>query len=62
MDQLMVPSNLADIADKVIRGDRLSADDGIRLFESDDLLALGHLSDLVRQRKHGDRVYFVVNR
>ncbi|MFZ5646751.1 MAG: aminofutalosine synthase MqnE, partial [Bacillota bacterium] len=27
-----------------------------------DLLALGRMADLVRQRKHGDRVYFILNR
>ncbi len=62
MDQLMFANGLADIADKVQHSKRLSAEDGMRLFESNDLLAVGYLADLVRRRKHRNRVFFVVNR
>lgn len=52
---------LADIRDKVERGERLSFDDGVRLLTSNDLLSLGQMADLVRRRKNGDHVYFIVN-
>ena len=52
---------LEDIALRVERGERLTAEDGLRLFESDDLLTLGRLADLVRRRKNGGNAYFVVN-
>lgn len=47
---------------KVMAGERLSADDGLALFQSSDLLRVGRLADLVRQRKVADDAYFVVNR
>ena len=53
---------LADIEAKVAASERLSFDDGVRLFETHDLLALGRLADDVRRRRHGDRVYFNKNR
>ncbi len=53
---------LLEIARKVQAGERLDFEDGMRLFRSPDLLGVGYLADIVRRRKHGDRVYFVVNR
>jgi aminodeoxyfutalosine synthase len=47
---------------KVAQGERLSAADGLALFESPDLLRVGRLADTARQRKVGGDVYFVVNR
>jgi aminodeoxyfutalosine synthase len=55
-------SSLQDIAHRVEAGERLSFEDGVRLFESDDLLAIGRMADLVRRRKHGDVAYFNINR
>jgi cyclic dehypoxanthinyl futalosine synthase len=49
-------SDITDIAEKVWAGERLSFEDGLRLFETEDLLLLGSLADLVRQRKHPGRV------
>ena len=55
-------SRLAPIAEKVLAGERLSFDEGITLYESGDLLTLGYLANLVRERLHGKRTYFNVNR
>jgi aminodeoxyfutalosine synthase len=55
-------SALSPIAEKVMAGDRLSFEDGVALYRSNDLLALGWLAHDVRQRLHGDRTYFNVNR
>lgn len=54
--------DLGDIADKIAAGDRLSREDGIRLFQSHDLISIGRLADLVKQRKNGHKTYFIVNR
>jgi aminodeoxyfutalosine synthase len=54
-------SELADIYEKVVAGDRLSREDGLRLFQSNDLLAIGFLANLVRERLHGQRTYWVYN-
>ncbi|HET7746694.1 MAG TPA: aminofutalosine synthase MqnE [Vicinamibacteria bacterium] len=52
---------LAAIHDKVMEGRRLSFEDGVALFRSHDLLAVGQLANHVRERRHGDRAYFVWN-
>lgn len=46
------------IREKVRRGERLTADDGLALFHHPDLLAVGALANEVREAKHGDRTYF----
>ena len=53
---------LKSILEKVEAGHRLSADDGVALYGSSDLLAIGYMANLVRERLHGDRTYFNVNR
>lgn len=50
-----------DIEEKVLRGERLSRVDGIRLFHCHDIAWLGALADTVRRRKCGDVVYYNVN-
>ncbi|MBT5054969.1 MAG: aminofutalosine synthase MqnE [Gemmatimonadetes bacterium] len=54
-------AGLADIHAKVVDGQRLSADDGIRLYESADLPILGYLANLGREARHGDTTYYVRN-
>jgi aminodeoxyfutalosine synthase len=53
--------DLRDIYGKVKSGERLSYDDGVRLFESDDLTAVGHMANIVRERKNGNNAYFIRN-
>ena len=55
-------SDLRDIYDKVVAGERISEADAMRLFESKDLNALGAIADFVRQRKVGNRASYIVNR
>ena len=53
---------LRPIAEKVIAGERLSMADGLALYRSADILAVGWLANLVRERMHGNLTYFNVNR
>lgn len=55
-------SQLKDIAEKVFAGKRLNREDGIRLYESPDLLTIGYLGNHVREKMHGQNAYFNVNR
>ncbi|HEY6292393.1 MAG TPA: aminofutalosine synthase MqnE [Terriglobia bacterium] len=55
-------ARLEPIAERVFRGDRLSFEDGVALYQSHDLLALGYLANQVRERLHGNATYFNVNR
>ena len=52
---------LGDIRDKVLAGERLSFDDGVRLYESPELTAVGALAHYVRTQRHGNVAYFVRN-
>ena len=60
-DDLIGRAGLADIHDKVLAGQRLSLDDGLRLYACDDLPILGYLANIVRERKNGDTAYYVRN-
>jgi aminodeoxyfutalosine synthase len=53
---------LEPVLDKVRSGMRLSFEDGVLLFETPDILALGYMANLVRERLHGNTTYFNVNR
>ncbi|GJM74724.1 hypothetical protein HMSSN036_69400 [Paenibacillus macerans] len=52
---------MAEIADKVRRGERLTLEDGVYLYESDDILTIGQLANEVNLRKNGKKVYFIEN-
>jgi aminodeoxyfutalosine synthase len=54
-------SELADIHNKVAAGQRLTREEGLRLFESRDLLTIGFLANLSRERLHGQKTYWVYN-
>ena len=54
-------AGLAQVHQKVLAGQRLSADEGSKLYQCDDLPVLGYLANLVRQRLHGDTTYYVRN-
>jgi aminodeoxyfutalosine synthase len=54
-------AGLADIDDKLQAGERLTLDDGVRLFDSPDLLAVGWLANREREKRHGARTYFNYN-
>jgi len=53
---------LEPIAAKVLAGERLDFNDGLALYGSSDVLAVGWLANHVRERMHGDVTYFNVNR
>ncbi|HMJ91132.1 MAG TPA: radical SAM protein, partial [Candidatus Acidoferrum sp.] len=55
-------SELRDLYDKVVAGERISDADALRLFESKDINAVGAIADFVRQRKVGERASYIVNR
>ncbi|MBO9682595.1 MAG: aminofutalosine synthase MqnE [Flavisolibacter sp.] len=49
---------LQTIADKIYTGERLSKEDGLLLFQKADLPFVGALANYVREKLHGDKVYF----
>jgi aminodeoxyfutalosine synthase len=50
------------IAAKIRADQRISAEEALFLFNSNDLLAVGELAALANERKNGKNVYFNVNR
>src|SRR6266567_2628856 len=62
MNFLLQRSELRDLYDKVIAGERISEADALRLFESKDLNASGAIADFLNQRKNGNRASYILNR
>jgi aminodeoxyfutalosine synthase len=62
MKHLIDDRRLLPILDKVEGGERLSSVDGLTLFRSNDILAIGHMANIVRERLHGNVTFFNVNR
>jgi aminodeoxyfutalosine synthase len=54
-------AGLRDLYDKVQAGERLSRADGLRLYQTPELNAVGFLANLVRERRHGQVTYYVCN-
>ena len=53
---------LNKIAEKIINNQRLNFEDGVDLFETEDIHTLGKLADIKKREVSGDNVYFVLNR
>jgi aminodeoxyfutalosine synthase len=54
-------AGLAEISEKLTAGERLTLVDGVRLFDSPDLLVLGWLANREREKRHGSRAYYNYN-
>jgi aminodeoxyfutalosine synthase len=59
---ILTDQKLKTLAAKVLAGERLGFDDGIALYRTPDLLAVGWLANHVREKRHGNICYFNVNR
>ena len=53
-----LPLPLKDIAQKVLKEERVTFEEGVYLYENGELGYLGALANHIRERKHGDRTYF----
>jgi aminodeoxyfutalosine synthase len=58
----MSKNNLAEIAEKIEKGFRLTKEDAMALMESNDIIYTGQLASKLKQRKTGNYAYFNVNR
>jgi aminodeoxyfutalosine synthase len=54
-------AGLLDLSDKLAASERLALADGVRLFETPDLLALGWLANRERERRHAGKTYYNYN-
>jgi aminodeoxyfutalosine synthase len=53
---------MTSIADKVSRKERLSFEEGVELYHSNDIVMLGRLANQIRERLNGNLTYYNVNR
>ena len=60
-DDLIDRAGLGAIRDKVLAGERLGVDEGLRLYACDELPVLGYLANIVRERLNGAATYYVRN-
>ena len=54
-------AKLLPLWNKLKQGERLNLDDGLVLFATHDLIALGKMAATLQQEINGDAVYFAVN-
>jgi aminodeoxyfutalosine synthase len=62
MNYTLIPKQLRPIAEKIEAGTRISANDALSLYRSDDLNALGMMANVVRERKNGNFATYIHNR
>ena len=58
---MFVKGELEKIERKIFSGERLTRDDGLKLFACNELTWLGALADYVRKKICGDKVFYNVN-
>lgn len=61
MDAYIEQAGLGHILAKVRVGERLSLEEGEQLYQHPNILALGALANIVRQRKNGNQAFFIYN-
>ena len=59
--EIQKSDSLQEISEKISSKKRLSFEDGLELFRSHDILAIGRMAQDVRERLHGRRSFYAVN-
>ena len=62
MDLNTNDTKLNKISDKLINNQRLSFEDGVYLFKSEDFYSIGKMANYIKNKVSSDKVFFVVNR
>ncbi len=58
INDVKLPVQHREIAQKVVNNERISFDEGVYLFEKGELAYVGALANFIREKKHGDNTYF----
>ena len=58
----LIPAPLRPIAEKVQAGERISDEDAVQLYKSNELNALGAIANIIRERKNGNVATYILNR
>jgi aminodeoxyfutalosine synthase len=62
MNPALISKNLRPICDKVLAGERISDQDALALYASNDLNGIGAIANIVRERKNGNVATYILNR
>src|SRR2546428_9718867 len=62
MNYTLIPKELRPIAEKIEASSRVSENDALALYRSNDLNALGMLANVVREQKNGNFATYIHNR
>lgn len=52
---------LQNIRKKIVSGERLDLRDGLKLFQSNDILSIGRMAQELREKLHGRHAFYAVN-
>lgn len=61
MDMIDQNHPLFNIWEAVKSGKRLTKEDGIRLINSNDIIALGYMANFCKEQRHGTQIYYSVH-
>jgi len=61
MNRRFRDTSLIPVWEKIRRAERLTLEDGMTMYRSHDLVAIGKMAHAVQRDKSGDAVYFVLN-
>ncbi|MBU0728517.1 MAG: aminofutalosine synthase MqnE [Proteobacteria bacterium] len=61
MDEIIKQAGLGEILAKIRDNERLSSADAVELYENSNVLAVGYLANIVRERINGNNAYFIYN-
>ena len=61
MDISFIDNRLEGIYSKVLNNSRLSKEDGIYIYKTNDLIGLGQIANHVRRSLHGNKAFYIYN-
>jgi aminodeoxyfutalosine synthase len=54
-----IDDKLEQVYQNVLSNSRLSKEDGICIYKTNDLLGLGHIANHVRRSRHGNKAFYI---
>ncbi len=59
MEISFIDKRLEGIYSKVLKNSRLCKEDGIYIYETQDLIGLGQIANTVRRKRHGNKGFYI---
>lgn len=59
--EIVLGAELMPLYEKVVRGERLSFEEGVLLYRTPNLTGVGYLANIPRERLHDNRAYYIRN-